>query len=105
MPLVSNISASTKLRFNRAKIKSQKPSWSTCSSRGNINLNRNLGFLSKELVEYVIVHELCHTKIMNHSLDFWQAVEGYIPNWRLIRKKLGVKRKGTGASLGIGLIS
>ena len=46
MPLVSNISASTKLRINRAKIKSQKPSWSTCLSRGNINLNRNLVFLS-----------------------------------------------------------
>jgi len=93
MALISNISASTNIRFNGAKIKAQKTSWGTCSTRKNINLNRNLVFLPRELVEYVVVHELCHTKVMNHSLDFWNILERYIPNCRSIRKKLRVKGK------------
>ena len=91
VPLVRNISSSTNIRFNTVKIKFQKNSWGTCSIRKNINLNRNLLFLPENLVEYVILHELCHIKFMNHSLEFWELLETYVPDWKLAKEELKYK--------------
>jgi len=88
VPLVRNISSSTNIRFNKVKIKFQKNSWGTCSLRKNINLNRNLLFLPGNLVEYVILHELCHIRFMNHSLEFWELLETYVPDWRVAKEEL-----------------
>ena len=91
IPAVRNMSVSTNIRFNGVKIKFQKNSWGTCSIRKNINLNRNLMFLPRNLVEYVILHELCHIRFMNHSLEFWELLEQHVPDWKMAKRELSHK--------------
>ena len=55
---------------------------------GNLNFNNRLLFVPKELVDYVVVHELAHRKEMNHSNAFWNVVEKYMPDYEERRKKL-----------------
>jgi len=63
-------------------IRAQKTRWGSCSSNGRINLNRNLLFLPAELVEYLLIHELCHLREPNHSPRYWQQVERVLPDYR-----------------------
>jgi predicted metal-dependent hydrolase len=72
----------------RITIKQQKTLWGSCSQRGNLNFNLNLIFCEKQLIDYVIVHELCHLKHMNHSKKFWQLVESQIKDYAQKRKRL-----------------
>ncbi|MBP1637750.1 MAG: hypothetical protein H6Q18_539 [Bacteroidetes bacterium] len=60
--------------FQDVKIQSSKSRWGSCNSRKNINLSLYLMLLPQHLIDYVILHELCHTKIMNHSEDFWKLM-------------------------------
>ncbi|OUW61189.1 MAG: hypothetical protein CBD58_03535 [bacterium TMED198] len=76
------------LPFNRLSIKSQKTLWGSCTSRNNINLNINLINLPRELIDYVIVHELVHTKVKNHGPKFWSMLNGLVDNARALDKKL-----------------
>ena len=71
-------------------IKDQKTRWGSCSIRENINLNWRLIMAPLHVIDYVIVHELCHLKIMNHSKDFWNLVESILPNYAESRKWLKV---------------
>lgn len=76
--------------YNRLSIRAQKTRWGSCSSRKNISLNCKLLFMPTEVVEYVMIHELCHTIQMNHSAKFWQLVEDCDPNFqanRVVLKK------------------
>jgi predicted metal-dependent hydrolase len=66
--------------FNRVFIRNQKTRWGSCSSNNNINLNINLVRLPGELMDYVILHELVHTRIKNHSRSFWRELDLYIGN-------------------------
>jgi predicted metal-dependent hydrolase len=71
-----------KLAFNwtRLFIRSQKTKWGTCSTRGNISLNWRLIMCPPEILEYIIIHELCHTVHMNHSKSFWKLVKEHYPH-------------------------
>jgi predicted metal-dependent hydrolase len=73
---------------NKVKIKDMKYAWGSCTSNKNISFNSELIYFEKEIIEYVIVHELSHLKYMNHQKEFWNLVERYIPNHKYLRKEL-----------------
>lgn len=75
-------------KWNRISIKNQKTRWGSCSRKGNLNFNYKISLLSKESSDYIIVHELCHLKEMNHSRKFWDLVAKTVPNYLFIRKNL-----------------
>ncbi len=63
------------LPYNRLTVRAQKTRWGSCSSKKNINLNYRLLFIDKELLDYILLHELVHTIHMNHSRLFWEYLE------------------------------
>ena len=69
-------------KYNRVFIRNQKTRWGSCSTQNNINLNINLIRVSNELQDYVILHELVHTNIKNHSLRFWKELDKYVGDAR-----------------------
>jgi len=82
------LSSRYQIRFNKLRIKDTKTRWGSCSSLGNINLNWRLAFAPLECLDYMILHELCHIKEMNHSKKFWKEVESKIPDYKVWKKWL-----------------
>ena len=82
------LTAKTGLVPKKVTIKKLSGSWGRCSSEGNISININIVFYDKECIDYVIIHELCHLKHMDHSKAFWSTVEKYCPDWKRIRNSL-----------------
>lgn len=74
--------------YNRISIKDTKSRWGSCSTKANLNFNYKIIFLPPELADYIIVHELCHLKEMNHSPNFWILVAHTLPNYKKLRKSL-----------------
>ena len=74
--------------YGRITIRNQKTRWGSCSSKGNLNFNCLLMLAPADVIDYVIVHELCHRKEMNHSKAFWSEVEKVLPNYKEQKKWL-----------------
>ena len=74
--------------YGRISIRHQKTKWGSCSSKGNLNFNCLLMLAPEAVRDYVVVHELCHRKQMNHSEAFWAEVERVLPRYREARKWL-----------------
>ena len=74
--------------YGRITIRNQRSRWGSCSSKGNLNFNCLLMLFSDEVVDYVVVHELCHRKHMNHSAAFYAEVERVFPEYRKCQKWL-----------------
>lgn len=75
-------------KFNRIAIRNQKTLWGSCSGDGNLNFNYALVKIDSVLVDYVIVHEMCHLWHFNHSRDFWELVGKVVPDYKIKRKAL-----------------
>jgi len=82
------ISERLRLPVNAITVRCQKTRWGSCSSKKNISLNRNLLFLRPPVVEYLFIHELCHTRVMNHSKAYWALVEQYLPAYQSLDAEL-----------------
>lgn len=74
--------------YGNITIRNQHTRWGSCSSRGNLNFNCLLMLTPEKVMDYVVVHELCHRKEMNHSPKFWAEVEKILPDYRESRRWL-----------------
>lgn len=74
--------------FNRISIRRQRTRWGSCSAANNISLNIKLTLLPDELRDFIIVHELVHTKVKNHGQKFWDKLEVIIPRARFLDQQL-----------------
>lgn len=75
-------------KFLRIAIRNQKSRWGSCSAKGNLNFNYKICFLPENLQDYIIIHELCHLRELNHSPAFWKLVAQTVPNYLAARKEL-----------------
>jgi hypothetical protein len=82
VPWLDRLSSELSLPFSRVSVRRQRTKWGSCSAEKSISLNRNLLFLSQPLARYVLVHELCHCRRLDHSKRFWSILETFEPNAR-----------------------
>ena len=75
-------------KYGSVALRNQKTRFGSCSFQNNINLNINLMKYDFDCIDYVLIHELVHTKIKNHSEKFWLEVEKYCPDYKILRKRL-----------------
>ncbi|MDM8535947.1 SprT family zinc-dependent metalloprotease [Desulfobacterales bacterium HSG17] len=69
-------------------VKKQKNLWGSCTKQGIIHINRQLAFAPKQILEYVVVHEICHLKHRNHTDEFWKLLGTVFPDWQYCKKQL-----------------
>ena len=81
--------------YNQIAIRVQRTRWGSCSSKGNINFNCLLALVPPDVLDYIVVHELCHRKELNHSERFWTEVGKVLPDYKIRKKWL----KDNGANL------
>lgn len=74
--------------YRRITIRDQKTRWGSCSAKGTLSFNWKLMLAPPAILDYVVVHELCHLTHMNHSAAFWKKVESVYPDYRTARKWL-----------------
>ena len=85
---ISHLNNFYNFKINSISIKNQKTRWGSCSSKGNLSFNYKILFLPVHLADYIIVHELCHLKEMNHSHRFWSLVAEKIGDHKIRRKEI-----------------
>lgn len=87
------------VEVKRIAIRNQRRRWGSCSSLGNLNFHYRLIFLPTALCDYVVVHELCHLKQLNHGPAFWAEVEKVMPEYKKYEAELRAIEKVSGAAV------
>ncbi|MFQ5549356.1 MAG: M48 family metallopeptidase [Woeseia sp.] len=87
-PRLEALSGLTGMPYDRLQIRAQRSCWGSRSGSGTVSLNICLLFLEPELVRYLMIHELCHGRHMNHSKRFWRLVSRFEPDYRALDRKL-----------------
>jgi predicted metal-dependent hydrolase len=82
------LSKLTGFDYKRITIRSQKTRWGSCSANGTLSFNYGLLKFGKKVIDYVIIHELCHLKELNHSKRFWKLVEKSCPDYKNLKREL-----------------
>ena len=81
LPRVEYYAKLTKLNYTSIKIRQYRARWGSCNNKGELSFNYLLMMLPRQVIDYVIVHELCHLRYLNHSKYFWQLVVKHFPNY------------------------
>ncbi len=87
-PRICKLSKDTGLAYNQIKYLFLEKRWGSCTETNNIIINIDTVKLPFSLIDYVIVHELCHTQIKNHSKEYWALLSKYIDNWKELDEKI-----------------
>ena len=87
-PLAAQYARRMGVTFGRITVRNQRTKWGSCSAAGNLNFNCLLMLCPRAVAEYIVVHELCHRKQMNHSKEFWAEVEAVCPDYKKRRRWL-----------------
>ncbi|MBE9584631.1 DUF45 domain-containing protein [Mucilaginibacter sp. JRF] len=87
-PRIRKWSNTTRLSYNKLKYLFLDKRWGSCTKENNIVININVIKLPFSIIDYVIVHELAHTKIKNHSKEYWAEISKHMPNWNILNEKL-----------------
>lgn len=87
-PRLRALAVLTETPFKKIQIRAQRTCWGSRSSTGTISMNLCLLFLLPELTRYLMIHELCHARHMNHSRRFWRLVERFEPDYRVLDRSL-----------------
>jgi hypothetical protein len=88
VPVLEELATAHGLPFSAVRFRWQRTRWGSCSARSGISLNAKLLFLPASLVRYVMLHELCHTRVMDHSPRFWELLGEHDPSWQRHRREL-----------------
>lgn len=91
-PRTAQIAAKIDIPYKRIYFRNQRTRWGSSSGRGNISYNWRIIMTPPAVQDYLIIHELCHQRFLNHSPDYWQLVERYFPAYREAEKWLKVNR-------------
>ena len=87
-PRLAELAARYGFTYNKVRIKHNSSNWGSCSELGNINLNLNLMRLPEHLRDYVMLHELCHLRYLNHGPEFHALLESVCPGHRALNREL-----------------
>lgn len=91
-PRVKKWSKETGLVFKKLRFQQLEKRWGSCTPSNHIILNIDAVKLPWSLIDYVIVHELTHTKVKNHSKEFWSELSKYLPNWKKLDEKVQIMK-------------
>ena len=100
-PRLQALSGVTGISYQKMQVRAQRTCWGSRSSSGTVSLNLCLLFQRPEVVRYLMIHELCHGRHMNHSRQFWKLVGQFEPRYRRLDKELGEGWKSVPSWLGI----
>jgi predicted metal-dependent hydrolase len=87
-PELQSLARTHDLRYSRLAVRRQRTRWGSCSRSGTISVNACLAFQRPEVVRYLLLHELAHTRHMNHSARFWDCVAGLCADWQALDREL-----------------
>ncbi|HCC78161.1 MAG: hypothetical protein A2X25_04850 [Chloroflexi bacterium GWB2_49_20] len=87
------------LSYSKVRLSSARTRWGSCSSKGTLSFTWRLVMAPVEIIDYVVIHELVHLEIKNHSSDFWKKVQEYLPDYK--KRRAWLKANGYQLDLGI----